>query len=252
MKNYHIPIILIISMLITSLFIISCSTYTEGDSVAAISFQKMTIQEKTMYDAVEKEWYEKELMAIREAVGRRDIAPRENAVPFIDIANVIKTNNNITLTIEDKNSWNTDHKNRAIKCRWDRLDEDWYRKLLLSIGVKDYTVQELIPEDKDEDEKVIKGKPLTQKEEISNGLKEINAYLDEHPEVIENNVKDIVPESKYDDIFYEIRKCDEAIDMYKQMIETRLLTWDDYYILVKLSTKCKAIQIGEKLSEWKN
>ena len=249
MKNYHIPIILIISMLITSLFIISCSTYTEGDSVAAISFQKMTIQEKTMYDAVEKEWYEKELMAVRDAVGRRDIAPRETAIPFIDIANVIKTNNNVTLTIEDKHNWNTDHKNRAIKCRWDRLDEDWYRKLLLSIGVKDYTVQELIPIE----EKVVEDKPLTQKEKdleyIGNSLKEINNALDKRQEV---NVKDIVPESKYDDIFYDIRKCDEAIDMYHQIIDDRLLTWEDYEFLTRISIKCKAIQIGEKLTEWKN
>jgi len=235
-----------------SLVFIRCSTYTEGDSAAAVAFQKMTVQEKTMYDAVEKEWYEKELMAIREAVGRRDIAPRENSTPFIDIANVIKTNNNITLTIEDKNNWNTYHKNRAIKCRWDRLDEDWYRKLLLTLGVKEYELQELIPIK----EEVVEDKPLTQKEKdleyIGNGLKEINEYLDEHPEVIEDNVKNIIPQSKYDDIFYEIRKCDEAIVTYHQMIETRLLTWDDYYTLVKLSTKCKAIQIGEKLSEWKN
>jgi len=249
MKNYHLTFSLAICVLIISL-IIGCSTYIEGDSVAAVSFQKMTVQEKTMYDAVEKEWYQAKLEAIRTAVGKRDIAPRENNVPFIDIANVIKTNNDITLKMDS--GWNTDHKNRAIKCRWDRLDEDWYRKLLLTLGVKEYELQELIPIK----EEVVEDKPLTQKEKdleyIGNGLKEINEYLDEHPEVIEDNVKNIIPQSKYDDIFYEIRKCDEAIVTYHQMIETRLLTWDDYYTLVKLSTKCKAIQIGEKLSEWKN
>ncbi len=248
MKNYYLTFSLAICVLFISL-IIGCSSYNEGDSVAAAAFQKMTVQEETMYDAVEKEWYQSKLEAIRAAAGKRDIAPRENAVPFIDIANVIKTNNDISLKIES--GWNTDHKNRAIKCRWDRLDEDWYRKLLLTIGVKKYDLQELIPT-----KEVVEDKPLTQKEKdleyIDNGLKEINAYLDEHPEVIENDVKDIVPESKYDDIFYEIRKCNEAIDLYKQIIEERLLTWEDYELLIRISTKCKAIQIGEKLTQWKN
>ena len=249
MKDYHVPIILIIVMSITSLFIVGCSTYKEGDEVASNSFKKMTVQEKTMYDAVEKEWYQDTLVAIRTSVGKRDIAPRENSIPFIDIANVIKTNNDVTLKLNEA-GWSTDHKNRAIKCRWDRLDEEWYKKLLLTIGITNYTVQELIPEE------VVEEEPKTQKEKdieyIGNGLKEINKLLDERSEVVKVNTKDIVPESKYDDIFYDIRKCDEAIIMYQQIIEERLLTWNDYDLLMRISTKCKAIQIGEKLTEWKN
>ncbi len=241
MKNYHLTFILAICVLIIS-FIIGGLIYIESEAATAAVFQKMTIQEKTMYDAVEKEWYEKELISIREAVGRRDIAPKENSTPFMDIANIIKTNNDITLTIEDKNNWNTDHKNRAIKCRWDRLDEDWYRKLSLSVGGKDYTAQELIPTE----EKIIEDKSSIPKEE---DLKYISNDFDEQQK---SNVKDIIPESKYDDIFYKIRKCDEAIFMYKQIIDERLLTWGDYELLIKISVKCKAIQIGEKLTEWKN
>jgi len=237
-------------MSIVSLFIIGCGTYEEGDDIAANSFKKMTVQEKTMYDAVEKEWYQGKMESIRSAVGKRDIAPRENSVPFIDIANVIKTNNDITLQLES--GWNTDHKNRAINCRWDRLDEDWYRKLLLTIGVKDYDLQELIPTE----EEVIEDKPLTQKEKdleyIRNGLKEINVLVDKRQETIIKNLSIFISIEELDELFYKIRGCNEALEYYNKALEQRLISYEDQKILIQLATKCKAIQIGEKLTEWKN
>lgn len=238
MKDYHIPIILIISILITSLFIIGCATYNEGDSVAALSFQKMTVQEKTIYDAVEKEWYQDKLEAIRTAVGKRDIAPRENSVPFIDIANVIKTNNDVTLKME--NGWNTEHKNRAIKCRWDRLDEDWYRKLLLTIGVTDYKLQDLM---------TTKEKDL---QYISDGLKEINTYIDENPEVIKKNISlnNVLSFNDYDDLYYEIKNCPEAIIAYNNIIEEKVLDNNDKKQLITIALECKAQEIKTKLEKF--
>ncbi len=247
MKDYHVPIVLIISMLITSLFIIGCGEYyEEGDEIAKQRFEKMTVQETALYESVQNKWGQKPLKGVRDAIARRQTRPDESELPFKDLANVIKTNNTVSLKVNTSNKASI--QNKYILCKWDRIDEDWYRTLMLSVGIDNVVKQKLLPE-----EEVIKDKPLTQKEKdlkyIGNGLKEINVLLDERQK---DDTKDIVPKSKYDDIFYDIRKCDEAIDMYNQIIGERLLNWEDYDLLIRISTKCKAIQIGEKLTTWKN
>jgi len=246
MKTYCLSLSLDICVLVISLItLMSCSTYSEGDEVATRIFKKMTVQEKTLYDAVEKEWGQSYLINVRKGVQNRDISPRETMMPFKDIAALIKTNNNVTLKINEA-GWNTDHKNRAIKCRWDRLDESWYRKLLLSIGVKDYKITKFVPI-VDEKEKDV--------EKIKNDLVVINNYIDEHPEVVKTITEDnslFVSIEELDELFYKIRGCDEALEYYNEVLIQRLIDYDDHKILIQLATKCKAIQIGQKLFEWRN
>jgi len=233
-------------MLFCAAFIIGCGDYyDEGDETAKHRLDKMTAQEKALYTTVQNKWGQRPLKSIREAVSRRETRPSENELPFKDLASVIKTNNTASLKVDTTNTASI--QNKYILARWDRVDEDWYRNLMLSMGVDNIVKQELLPEPVEE---VIEDKP-SDVVEIRNDLKQINDYIDKHPEVVKINIKDIIPESKYDDIFYEIRKCDEAINMYNQLIEERLLTWEDYDLLIRISTKCKAIQIGEKLTEWR-
>lgn len=237
MKNYHLTFVLAICIALMS--IIGCGdTYDEGDEVAKQSFNKMTSQEKIIYNAVQMQWGQRRLKSIREAISTRESKPSENNLAFQDIAAVIKTNNNVTLTLES--NWTVSQKNSCIMSRWDRIDEDWYRKLLSTIGIKDIVYEEPIPE-----EKVIEEKKAEQ-EEIKTGSIAINGYIDEHPEVVAIDIKDIIPESKYDDLYYEIKNCDNAVFRYKQIISERLLTWQDYELLIRISIKCKAIKIGEK------
>ncbi len=106
------------------LLLTGCDEYEEGDKEANKAFDLMTVQEKIFYDAVEKEWSPSRLIAIRDSVRTRESAPLELTIPFIDIANVIKTNNDITLKVPD--NWQTDSKNRAILARWDRIEGSWY------------------------------------------------------------------------------------------------------------------------------
>jgi len=215
-----------------SSILIGCSTYKEGDEIATQSFKKMTVQEKTMYDAVEKEWYQDTLVAIRASVGKRDIAPRENSVPFIDIANVIKTNNDVTLKL--KSGWHTDHKNRAIKVRWDRIDDNWYKKLLSTIGIKEYKLQELIPIE----ELIVEEKP---KPIFKKAIIETLIPVE--------NTSNLVMFDAYDDLYYEIKKCPEAIELYNKIIEGRILNTNDLKQLMIVSLGCKSRSIKDKLNK---
>jgi hypothetical protein len=216
--------------------------YDEGDENAKHRFEKMTSQEKALYNSVQEVWGQRDLKTIREAVSRRETRPAENSLAFNDIASVIKTNNIASLKLDS--GWETSTKNKHILARWDRIDEEWYRELLLSMGVRDIVKQELIPE-----EKVIEDKETLPEslKEIDNSLKEINSYIDEHPETVNVDLKDIIPSAKYDDLYFEIKRCPEAVDKYKQIIKERLLIWSDYELLIRISIKCKANATLEKL-----
>jgi len=242
MKNYHLTFSLAICVLLLTLIMGCGDFYDEGDETAKHRFEKMTSQEKALYNSVQEVWGQRDLKTIREAVSRRETRPAENSLAFEDIAAVIKTNNIASLKLDS--GWETSTKNKHILARWDRVDEGWYRQLLLSIGERDIVKQELIPE-----EEVIKEEKKEESEPDTYGDR---PWVAPQIEEIKINIKDIIPESKYDEIYYEIKYCDEAIVMYHQMIDERLLTWQDYESLIRISIKCKATKIGEKLTEWKN
>jgi hypothetical protein len=228
-------------MILMTLPLVGCDDYDEGDTVAQQRFEKFTSQEKTLYKAVQDVWGQQRLMFVREAVGKREARPAENMIPFSDISNVIKSNNSAALTL--RNDWTTSTKNKYIKARWDRVDEKWYRELMLSMGETEVIKQDFIPEPV---EKVIEDKPEIEPDHYGD-----RPWVAPQEETVKIDLNDIISESKYDDLYYEIRKCDEAVQTYKQIIDNRILTQDDYNLLMRISIKCKAIQIGDKLTEWK-
>lgn len=232
----------IILIMLALVAISGCDKYDEGDQRAKQSFEKMTIVERGMYDAVEKAWNQKYLVNIRQAVSSREVKPLENNIPFIDIANVIKSNNDITLKIED--SWRTDTKNEAISGRWDRLDGKWYVKIITKLGIKeadirrqDFVVEEIIPDKPVDSDVVIQPSPIDEKSARE------EKYFD--------TVDDIILLEEYDDLYYSLRGCQPAIDKYGTMIETRLITNGDRDFLIQMATKCKAQIIKAKLNPWK-
>ena len=239
-KNFIIGVCMI--AIPTILFTACGSDFDEGDDVAAQRFEKFTSQEKTIYKAVQDVWGQRLLKYVREAVGKREARPAEDMLPFKDIANVIKSNNSASLKLDS--TWKASTKNKYIKGRWDRVDEKWYRDLMLSMGVTEVIKQDLVPEPVEE---VI---PDT-KEESS---LEPHIYGDQ-PYVVEQNnevkiinSKDIISINDYDDLYFNIKKCPSAIKYYNKVIEERLITHEDIVILTQLATKCKAIKIGEKLN----
>jgi len=212
-------------------FLFSCN-YEEGDQQAHDSFKKMTIQEKTLYDGVSKEWSQRYLTSVRRAVYNRELKPTEKTIPFIDIANVIKTNNQVSLKLNE--SWSTSNKNKSIKARWDQIDHIWYRKILNSIGINKYNPQELIPEE----ELIVaeKSKPIFKEVIIKNSIPV-------------KDTSDLVMFDTYDDLYYEIKKCPEAIELYNEIIEERILTKDDLKQLMIVSLGCKSRSIKDKLNK---
>jgi hypothetical protein len=240
MKNYHLTFALAICSLLLTIILGCGDYYDEGNETAKQRFEKMTSQEKALYTSVEEIWGQKDLKTIRESVSRRETRPVESTLAFKDIAAVIKTNNVASLKLND--GWDTANKNKHIKARWDRIDENWYRDLLLSVGVREIIKQDLIPE-----EQVIDETLPESLNEINNDLKEINNYIEEYPEAVKVNSKDIIPEDKYDDLYYEIKRCPEAVEQYKQIVKERILTWADYELLTRISLKCKADETLKKL-----
>lgn len=239
----------IITIMMGCLFVITlsgCDNYDEGDQKAAQSFEKMTIVEKGLYDAVEDVWGQSYLVNVRQAVFAREVKPLEESIPFIDIANVIKSNNDITLKVEEH--WSTDNKNKSIKNRWDRLDGKWYLQIVNKLGLResdivkqDFIIDEVIPDKPSKDDK---DKPVV--------IPDIKRVI-ERPTINTTSIRydtgnDIISMNEYDDLYYDLRGCEPAIERYNEIIRSRLVTNNDKEYLIELSIKCKAIKIGEKLN----
>lgn len=223
------------------LLLAACEKYDEGDEKANQSFEKMTVVEKGMYDAVENAWDQSFLANVRQAVSKREVKPLENSIPFIDIANVIKSNNDLTLKIND--NWLTETKNKAINGRWDRIDDEWYVKIVNKLGLKETDIQrqELVIEPK-----------VKEKSEVE--VPDINKPVIEEPPPlnIKKMERDILLLTDYDDLYYDLKYCQPAIDKYNQIIEERLITLGDKELLIQMAIKCKALKIKEKLNHAKN
>lgn len=221
----------------------SCSTYDEGDDKAEIAFNKMTIQERSLYNAVATEWSQRYLQMVREAVYNREVKPEEKSLPFIDIAGVIKTNNDVTLKVVD--SWQTDTKNDAIKARWDRVDSQWYKELLSTIGIYTHQPQKLI--------EIVKDKPESVKSKVIEKTKyesESTTKAEETIELVNIDPNSIIPKEKYRQLFREIRGCEKAISLYESIVSYRLITYEDEKKLIILATKCEALKTLKELKEW--
>lgn len=238
-KEFVVPWIITLA-LIPLLFLSGCDYYDEGDVIAEESFSKMNMSEKSMYDAVEEEWGQSRLLNIRKAVATREATPLESSIPFIDIANVIKSNNDLTLKVDD--AWRTDAKNDAIAARWDRLDNKWYLKIIQKLGMKedDIQLQEFVVEE------VIPDKPPIVTEILDDNDYDSTNETPEEKEYFDTR-NDIILLEDYDDLYYSLRGCKPAIDKYGTMIEERLITKGDREWLLQIATKCKAEKIGAKL-----
>ena len=221
-------------LLLTCCFISGCDVYSEGDNNAKKAFEKMTMQEKTLYKAVEHQWSQGDLITIRQAVFSRDAKPSENDIPFIDIPGVIKTNNDITLKTPENYSQETKDKNN--KAKWDKLDENWYLKIVNKYNsINSIKTTDLVQQPKTEyvvksEPKIVIEKEATPEEIIAKNKK--NGY---------------VPEKDYDDIYFNIKRCPTAVEFYQKVVKERLLNSEDVDFLNQLSTECKAKTIGDRL-----
>lgn len=242
-REFVVPWI-IVMLLGSLLFLVGCDSYSEGDQKAGEAFEKMTTVEKGMYDVVEAEWGESRLEGIRGAIWNREVKPLEETVPFIDIANIIKANNDMTLKV--KKDWRTDTKNAAINARWDRLDNVWYIKIINALGLKANQIkrQELFEELEDtppQPETIVNNEVVIQPELTDDEYWDREERLQDSGHYIE--VDD------YDDLYYELRGCQPAIDEFSRIIDLRLITVADRELLIKLAITCKAKQIEEKLND---
>jgi hypothetical protein len=137
-------IILALLILLSVTLGLGCgSRYSEGDETANKAFKKMTIEEQSIYTGVEDVWGASYLISIRDAIRLREIKPNESTIPFIDVANIIISNNKVTLKMND--IWDTDKKNKKILGRWSRINESWYKQMLSAVGVTDFQPEKLIP-----------------------------------------------------------------------------------------------------------
>lgn len=120
-------------MLLFFLIFIICGCadkYSETNVVAETTWKKMTIKEKTFYDKVEGVWGDDSLANVREVVRKREFAPDEDAIPFIDIVDLIVTNNDINLVTQA--NLNTNQKKYYTDGKWENIDTDWYKTIFIN------------------------------------------------------------------------------------------------------------------------
>lgn len=232
--------ILILLILLSLGLGLGCSFYNEGDDVAKQAFDKMTIEEKTIYNAVQDVWSQSHLEQLRDAIRLREIKPDESNIPFIDVAKIIISNNNVTLKIKD--GWDTDTKNKKILGRWSRINQDWYKQILASNGIVDFKPKKLIPVIKDVEENKVVSNYITQPQ--------LQLYTNKNSTEEKITVlTDLLKKDEYDDLYFEIKNCEEAVKYYNEVVKDRLVSYEDKDILTTLSIKCKAIKISNKLSQ---
>lgn len=226
-------ILKIVLCIIAALSIVGC-TYEEGDDVAEASFQLMTTQEKAMHDKVMGEFGQKAVRSIREAVGKRKFRPNENSQPFIDIANVIRfCDDNILVPENFKNG--TDAIKKAMKSKFSSQDREWWRRIVM-MAMTD-PINTNLPEVKEEP-----------KFEIKKFASVTVKQLKVEEERVTVNSKDLLPLSKYQDVKFLARGCDQAISIIESAAsKDRPLTEEDFNNIQYEKAVCETKKLNENL-----
>lgn len=89
---------------------------------------KLTLQEKVLYNKVTQRWNELKLFELRQAVRDRDTRPKEMSMPFADIASVLVATNDISLDpVKVTSNVNAQYKYKNHK--FDAIASEWYEKI---------------------------------------------------------------------------------------------------------------------------
>lgn len=226
MKNKYFRIVLCI---IIALSLYSC-IYEEGDETAAQAFAMMTAQEKILYDAVEKQWNQKKLLPIRNAVRARKVKPLETEVPFKDLAPIIEKTNSVIMVMDS--NWGEDTRAKKEKAKWNSIDPDWYRKILGYVG---------------------KTETAKKQNRVVRAIKSIESSTKPAPPknpvataII--NVDDLIPLDEYEELRYMMRDCPEAKTLYDKIVGRAVpLTYNDRNKLYEKVLVCEAERVNNSL-----
>jgi hypothetical protein len=184
----------------------------------------MTTQEKAMHDKVMDGFSQKYLRSVRDAVGKREIKPDENELPFRDIANIIRFCNESILNPEDYSNTNT--RAEAKNSKFDKIDAQWYRKIL-KIAING--VENDVPP--------IQSKPIS--------VVEYKVEVDETVAVNKNN---LLPLDAYTDIKQIARGCEGAIAIVESAAsKDRPLTHKDASDILYEKAICETKKLNENL-----
>lgn len=238
MNNNQIDRLLIILciLILACIMLIGCGDYyEEGDEQGKQAMDLMTTTESILYKRVQDEWGQKRLLNVRNAIRNRAMKPDEDNIAFLDIAKVIKTNNDVTMVFES--SWGTDTRNKYAAARWDAIDKDWFRQILIECGLG------------------INNKHIRRQPEVKTA-----AILDvkskvvkvEEPEFKETEVQtyELLDEDEIYELEYLIRDCDSAKNLLSKIVrEGRPLVKTDKDELTKRAMFCKATQLRNSLEE---
>lgn len=233
----------IVMCILTALTIAGC-VYTEGDEKAEQSFDLMTSQEKAMHDLVMKEFNEKAVMSVREAVWQRSIKPSENAMPFRDIPGVIKHCNDAILIPRD--FWNDeDSIDGAQRAKFSSQDKAWFMKIVKMASGENYEEEEYDTQlpvaevtNKYEEQAV--------RTEIKQRIYKEASKLIEEVEVVDQS--DLLPLDEYDDIRFLARGCDSAIALVdKAASNERPLTIQDKVDITYQKSICETKKLNDNL-----
>jgi len=209
--------------------------YDETDVVAATTWEKMTNNEKSIYEKVQTQWGQGKLKYIRGSIRARKIKPDEDAIPFYDIAKLVRTTNEVNMRSTDISS-DTNTQQKYEKYKFSSIDPTWYYKFIDPQG-ENFNKKELIT-------------PTGfKKEVVQEPIKEKN-----QPKVIKNvkktksyTINDLLPKSEYTNVKRYIRDCDEAKRILDQVVAAgRPLTYSDFNEIKERSLYCKTILLTEE------
>lgn len=223
-KMRFIKLFQVLLLIIAVGFLSGCEYYSEGDSVAEQTWKKMSIKEKAYYEKVEGAWGEKPLMRIREAIRKREVAPEEQELPFLDIADLIVTTNDMNLVLNENEM--EDVKKKKVEARWSAIDVEWYNKILYIAGktTKPQASQTPLPSF---------NVPKQERENQKRNQNEVNTTF---PPTISSQIRNdaygglnqVLSSEEFGKLSYEMSNCPRAIEYIQSAImQNRPLTYGD-------------------------
>lgn len=242
---------------IITFLLISCADYEEdsfgGPYPSKKAFRLMTTKEKIMHDKIAEKWGQEYLTALREAVRRRQLVPKENEMPFGDIPGVIVMLNEVELAEYDNMS---DSKRKA---RFENIDDKWYRTMKVlaekgeAVELKGTppppTEAELAEMQKQKEaemaaaqalgEKVLQGKNISVSEEKAPGV-----ILPEEPVVWDP--EDVVGSEEMSALKFPLMRCEQAQAYFDDIIKQgRPVVRMDMEVLEEMFSVCAATRLQE-------
>lgn len=202
------------------LFFTTGCIYTEGDVKANKAFKLMTTKEKQIHDLVMEEWGENMLLHLRDGVRTRSMKPDEGAIPFCNLAEIVKTINNNQMIV--KESWPTTKRQCRNNARFEGINPEWYNQITSAT-----------------------------KSRRNLSYRAPNSYSSgADPETGEVNYVELITIEEYDELKFEVRGCPEAITLLRKIVnEGRPLTIMDRDAIMERALYCKAASLSEYLED---